>query len=291
MIVECPACESRYDVTGRPAGTKARCRCGQVFLLPDPPQTAKSLSCPQCGGNVKAGASRCEFCDAALLVKACPRCFARIFHGAKHCNECGAQVDVPANVNADGSAKQLVCPRCESDPTMVARLVGDTLMDECPECHGIWLDAAAVERLVKERRQVSTQAVLGMGGPEAGSANPSHPPGRVYVKCPECDTIMNRTNFAKRSGIIIDTCKAHGTWFDADELPRVVDFVMNGGIEASNQRDMERAKEEVRKAKAKVRAMQQSQSMHMNAQVPRNRIGSVNSFTGLLGIIGSALLD
>ena len=34
MIVECPGCHSRYDVTGRPPGTRARCRCGSVFLLP-----------------------------------------------------------------------------------------------------------------------------------------------------------------------------------------------------------------------------------------------------------------
>ncbi|MCP4448397.1 MAG: hypothetical protein GY811_24105 [Myxococcales bacterium] len=291
MIVECPACESRYDVTGRPAGTKARCRCGQLFLLPNPPQSAASLSCPECGGNVKAGTSKCEFCEAALLVKACPRCFARIFHGAKHCNDCGAEVDVPANVNADGTARQLTCPRCDATPTMEARLVGDTLMDECPECHGIWLDAAAVSRLVKERRQVSSQAVIGMGGPEAGSARVACPPGRVYVKCPECDTVMNRTNFAKRSGIIIDSCKGHGTWFDADELPRVVEFVMNGGIEAANERSMQQAKEEVRKARSKVRAMQQSSSMSTEAHVRHTRISSANSFTGLLGIIGSVLLD
>ena len=291
MIVECPACESRYDVTGRPAGTKARCRCGQLFLLPDPPQSAKALSCPQCGGNVKSGTSSCEFCEAALLVKACPRCFARIFHGAKHCNDCGAEVHVPANANEDGSAKQLACPRCEASPTMEARLVGDTLMDECPDCHGIWLDLAAVTRLVKERRQVSTEAVLGMGGPQGSSAPVSMPPGRVYVKCPECDQVMNRTNFAKRSGIIIDSCRGHGTWFDADELPRVVEFVMNGGIEASHERGMEKAKEEVRRAQSKIRAQQAAASTQAMSQPRTRHYGSVNSFGGLLGIIGSVLLD
>ena len=165
-------------------------------------------------------------------------------------------------------------------------------MDECPDCHGIWLDLAAVTRLVKERRQVSTEAVLGMGGPQAGSvASASAPPGRVYVKCPECDQVMNRTNFAKRSGIIIDSCRGHGTWFDADELPRVVEFVMNGGIEASHERGMQQAKDEVRRARAKVRAQQSAASTQAYSQPRRTSLSSVNSFGGLLGIIGSALLD
>lgn len=287
MIVECPACESRYDVTGRPPGTKARCRCGRVFELPAPQQSASALSCPQCGGNVPKGVSSCSFCSAALLVKACPRCFARIFHGAKHCDQCGAEVDVPANVNADGTAKQLVCPRCEASRVMVARLVGDTLLDECPHCNGVWLDFAAVDRLVRERRQVSTQAVLGMGGPVKSGALPLNPPGRTYVKCPECATIMNRTNFAKRSGIIIDNCRGHGTWFDADELPRIVEFVMNGGIEAANEAAMRKMRDQVRKERAKVRSAQMQSSTTMDMRSRRGH--QVDVFGGLLGIIGSAL--
>ena len=289
MIVECPACENRYDVTGRPPGTKARCRCGQIFTLPEPAQSASALSCPQCGGNVQKGASRCAFCEAALLVKACPRCFARIFHGAKHCDQCGVEVDVPANANPDGSAKPLVCPRCDASPVMIARLVGDTLLVECPACHGVWLDAAGVERLVKERRQISTHAVLGMGGP-ARSAASQAPAGRVYVKCPECSTIMNRTNFAKRSGIIIDTCRGHGTWFDADELPRVIAFVSDGGIEASNEAELRRQHEKLRAEKSKVRSAQMQSAINMDVR-DRRRSTTVGSFSGILGIIGNLLND
>jgi len=176
---------------------------------------------------------------------------------------------------------------------MEARLVGDTLMDECPDCHGIWLDAAAVDRLVRERRQVSTEAVLGMGGPQAGSVSLQvAPPGRVYVKCPECATIMNRTNFAKRSGIIIDTCRGHGTWFDADELPRVVEFVMNGGIESAQERANDAAKADLRKARAKsMRMKAQSSAITMDVGNHHSRISSANGFAGLLSLIGRVLLD
>lgn len=194
---------------------------------------------------------------------------------------------MPANANADGTAKQLSCPRCEASPTLVARLVGDTLLDECPDCSGVWLDACAVDRLVRERRQVSTQAVLGMGGPINRGVLPINPPGRTYLKCPECETVMNRTNFAKKSGIIIDNCRGHGTWFDADELPRIVEFVMNGGIEAANEAELQKMQAEVRKERSKARAAQ-SQSMMMTP-VSTKQQATANLFGGLLSIIGSVL--
>ena len=44
MIVECSGCHLRYDVTGRPPGTQARCRCGTVFVLPPPPAEAQAMA-------------------------------------------------------------------------------------------------------------------------------------------------------------------------------------------------------------------------------------------------------
>jgi Zn-finger nucleic acid-binding protein len=224
-------------------------------------------------------------------VKACPRCFARIFHGSKHCNECGAAVVVPANANPDGSASALCCPRCLDSPPMEARLVGDTLMDECPSCHGVWLDVPAVERLVKERRQVSTQAVLGMGGPRSASAPVAPQEGRMYLKCPECSTVMNRTNFAKRSGIILDNCKNHGTWFDADELPRVVEFVMDGGVEAAQAAELRRMKEDARNERTKARAAAAQSSVRMDLRDTSREASIISAFGGLLDVIGGILSD
>jgi Zn-finger nucleic acid-binding protein len=43
---------------------------------------------------------------------------------------------------------------------------------------------------------------------------------------------MNRMNFGIRSGIVLDVCRAHGTWFDGGELGAVLDFVREGGIES-----------------------------------------------------------
>lgn len=267
MIVECPGCKNRYDVTGRPAGTRARCRCGTIFVLPEPPTQAAMLACPQCGGSVAATNHRCEFCSVELMVKACPRCFARMFVGSRHCNQCGASVVRPAAANPDGTARKRLCPRCTS-AHLVARLVGDVLLDECPECLGIFVDVAALDRILSERRQSRAEAVLGALGaltaPGQGNppdSTPSQPPGPMYVRCPDCHNVMNRRNFARGARVIVDVCRDHGTWFDANELPQVIHFAMGGGLERADKLELERKREEVKRAK--MSAMAPAQVTHV----------------------------
>lgn len=302
MIVECPGCKSRYDVSGRPAGTRARCRCGAVFPLPDPPSAAAALSCPNCGAVVGVGSHDCQFCRAELLVRACPRCFARIFHGHSHCPHCGVTVGVPAHVNPDGSTSARTCPACPaSSPALLARLVGDVLLDECPTCHGVWLDAAAVDRIVRDRQSSSLSTLRQMAAPEldqapaASLASPTpssaslaagQPPGRrMYIQCPDCDQVMNRVNFARRSGVILDVCRAHGTWFDATELGRVVDFVMKGGVEESQRREIEELREQARRAAGDAEA---ARSRAAWAGEPGHE-APVDLFGRALGLIGRFL--
>ena len=53
---------------------------------------------------------------------------------------------------------------------------------------------------------------------------------RVYLKCPTCQAVMNRCNFGRISGIVIDVCRGHGIWFDAGEISAVLRFVTSGGL-------------------------------------------------------------
>ena len=41
---------------------------------------------------------------------------------------------------------------------------------------------------------------------------------------------MNRVNFAHCSHVIVNVCSEHGTWFDRDELRRIVEFIRAGGL-------------------------------------------------------------
>ena len=60
---------------------------------------------------------------------------------------------------------------------------------------------------------------------------PSVPVEKIsYVPCPVCRQLMHRVNFARCSNVVVDICKPHGTWFDKDELRRIVEFIQVGGF-------------------------------------------------------------
>jgi Zn-finger nucleic acid-binding protein len=100
-----------------------------------------------------------------------------------------------------------------------------------------------------ERREICGAAV-----PRRALARPSNKaPSIHYVPCPVCQALMNRQNFGTTSGVIVDYCAKHGVWFDAGELPRVLEFVENGGLVRARRRqieEIERARHELHLAAA-----------------------------------------
>jgi len=233
MILACPACDSRYDVTGHDVGQRFRCRCGEVVTLTANTQ-AGLLACPNCGAGVAPTAKTCDHCSSHLLLKGCPRCLSRVFHGHKHCPDCGAELGVAAISDVN---PERMCPRCPNP--LHARRVGDLVIDECATCHGIFLDHVAIQRVVTDRQQSRADAILGTL-PASEVAHSIPPSSRMYVKCPVCVTVMNRKLFSAGSGVIIDVCRAHGAFFDVGELPRIISFVMNGGLEQAQKKEIER---------------------------------------------------
>ena len=115
----------------------------------------------------------------------------------------------------------------------VVMLGGSTLL-ECAQCEGLWADAANLQRICTEREKQA--AVLGMPVPPAEAVVPEQ--SIRYVPCPVCHKLMNRVNFAHCSNVIVDVCKAHGTWFDKDELRRTVEFIRAGGLEKARTRQL-----------------------------------------------------
>jgi Zn-finger nucleic acid-binding protein len=193
------------------------------------PTKADSLNCPDCGAAVPANSTECEFCHARLATVGCPKCFAVVFVGSKHCPRCGTDVAQPA----DRDAQPLPCPRRCGNMRPVR--FGGADMYSCDTCNGLWVDTETLQRLLAERIKPSPMLGTGINTP---------PPERVklesvqYAPCPICKRLMNRVNFAHASGVIVDTCTTHGTWFDADELRRVLEFVSAGGLEAARAREL-----------------------------------------------------
>jgi len=194
-----------------------------------------------CGAPASTEATQCEHCGARLATVACPSCFGMMFVGAKFCSHCGARA---GRTEVAGAATQL-CPRCRVG--MDAVVIGNTNLRECPKCEGIWADAASLQQICVDREKQA--AVLGMASPvttaEAGDLE------RIkYVPCPECGKLMNRVNFAHCSHVVVDVCAQHGTWFDKDELRRIVEFIRAGGLETARAREMAQLEQERRELKA-----------------------------------------
>jgi Zn-finger nucleic acid-binding protein len=182
----------------------------------------------------------------------CPRCFAVAFQGARFCRKCGASLANPARALPEGAESDRQCPRCANNgrkSQLVANLVGDTLIDQCHDCGGIWIDQDAFDRLTSESAsRQSALSALGVFPPPKLASVGKRPPV-AYLRCPDCDQIMNRRNFARRSGVIIDVCRAHGIWFDHEELTRVLHFVKTGGLEKAKQEEDEERREKERSAR------------------------------------------
>jgi Zn-finger nucleic acid-binding protein len=264
MILACPACDSRYDVTGHAVGQQFRCRCGEMMTLRAAPPAAGELGCPHCGAGVAATASTCAHCSADLLVKACPRCLSRVFHGHKHCPACGAELALAATGAAEPDRP---CPRCTT--VLHARRVGDLVIDECGACLGVFLDHVAIKRVIVDRAQSRAEALL--GALPRVELNPVPGAGqKMYLPCPVCHVVMNRRLFATGTGVIIDVCRTHGTFFDAGELPLIIEFVMNGGLDKAQKRDLERMREAAQRELAAAHAAALP-AAHLHQPSPRGR--------------------
>ncbi len=194
------------------------------------PVNAETLSCPMCGAPASTDATQCEHCGARLATVACPSCFGLMFIGAKFCSHCGARA-ARTEIEADAHER---CPRCRVDMAAVA--VGNTNLKECPQCEGLWVDAASLEQICSDREKQA--AVLGMAAPVATPTEVDVEQNIRYVPCPVCGTLMNRVNFAHCSHVVVDVCTKHGTWFDRDELRRIVEFIRAGGLETAQAREI-----------------------------------------------------
>ncbi len=196
---------------------------------------AATLNCPMCGAAATTDSTQCEHCGAKLATTACPSCFGLIFVGQKFCPHCGARAD---RAEVAGAATEL-CPRCHVNLDAVT--IGKTNLRECPKCEGIWADAASLQQICADREQQA--AVLGLPAP-VSPPDSQEVEAVHYIPCPVCQKLMNRVNLAHCSHVIVDVCLQHGTWFDCDELRRIVEFIRAGGMERSREIQIEELKSE-----------------------------------------------
>lgn len=231
-LIACHACHAHVDVT-RVARATVRCACGAT--VQNRPPEALDLPihrCAACGASLDAAAAACGYCratvvrDPSRLGLVCPECFARTVEGGRFCVGCGVEIRPCAVGDAD---EALACPGCERalHPVQVERMT----MLECAGCGGTWVrndDFDAIVARVQETSGARASNGLG-GGPRRRMVNARA--AVVYRRCPTCAQVMHRRNFGRSSGIVVDWCREHGTWFDATELEAVARWVRAGGLD------------------------------------------------------------
>ena len=240
------------------------------------PTPATVLRCPNCGAAASHDATVCSYCETRLATVACPKCFAIMFAGMTHCPRCGADA---ARVE-EGPAHDLKCPHCLADMTRVQ--IGTMELGECDRCQGLWLDAAQFERVCSDSE--SQASVMQWRQAPAPSLAPVRSDVVKYRACPRCRKLMNRLNFAKVSAVIVDVCHDHGTWFDRDELYRVVVFIQSGGIDRSRAIEREKLANERRRLEAQqqMRASTSSGAMSPFASRPPDNASADSGLASLL---------
>lgn len=121
--------------------------------------------------------------------------------------------------------------------------VGEVDLLECSHCDGTWIESAAFERLCADR---DGQSAILQKAPVASAAPAPAGPVR-YRPCPRCRKLMNRMNFGRFSGAVVDVCRGHGTFLDRGELHQVVRFILEGGLSRMRQFEHDRLQEEQRR--------------------------------------------
>ncbi|MDQ7779651.1 MAG: zf-TFIIB domain-containing protein [Planctomycetota bacterium] len=178
--------------------------------------------CPSCGT------------EAGTITRFCPSCGAALAEETGAPRTAGAAQFVDGEIVfhdrkvTTGRASARKCPRCGVPMKIIAR--EGIEVDVCETCGGSWFDCGELNRLLQKHAKIysydEVREIRKVIGP------PHQITERVqYVKCPVCNHLMNRTNYGKFSGVIVDRCRDHGIWLDKGEFEKISDFVAKGGLE------------------------------------------------------------
>ncbi len=259
-LLLCPSCNRQFDATRLAVGSRFRCRCGVAIDVPViDSRDAAVVRCASCGAAREEGSKTCGYCGSDFTIHeqdletTCPSCFALISNAARFCHHCGTAI-APEEVAADPTER--VCPACGDGRFLHSRPLGDTRLTvlECGVCAGLWLGAEVFRTLEDRARKIAPSVADPVAlRKEANSrARPPQNGGPVYRPCPLCLKRMNRVNFERVSGILLDRCRDHGFWFDATELDAVLRFIKLGGEHVSDEREQQEARARASQLKFRV---------------------------------------
>ncbi|MBI2870368.1 MAG: zf-TFIIB domain-containing protein [Candidatus Omnitrophica bacterium] len=123
--------------------------------------------------------------------------------------------------------RSLACPKCKKPLQLI--LCHAVEVDTCPSCHGIWVDHPEEKQMLEIKPEAFTVAELRRLR-KAYQRLSKRDPVR-YAPCPVCLQLMHRVNWGSRSGVVVDRCEKHGTWYDEGEVDKIREYIRTGGVE------------------------------------------------------------
>ena len=165
--------------------------------------------------------ARCQSCSAPLPanINLCSYCKVRNdvdLHGKHH-------------YSVSSKHSKRICPQCQIPlQTIKLKLKEAFYIERCKSCFGLFFDPGEIETLLES----TVSNVFEINVKLLKNINKDRYQLKKqfsYVKCPVCSILMNRVNFAHRSGVIIDQCKKHGIWLNNGEITHLMEWQKAGG--------------------------------------------------------------
>lgn len=112
------------------------------------------------------------------------------------------------------------CVHCHAE--LAPRLHESTTVLTCPNGHGLFINAEALQAAVRDRADDRPESEEQSAEQQQGSFAARDLEANEGVRaCPACGVEMDKRVFAYESGVPIDVCREHGIWLDDGELHRI----------------------------------------------------------------------
>lgn len=163
----------------------------------------------------------------------CAHCSAPLVANTNRCQYCNTRNDVDLHAKhpykVEKQVTHRICPQCDKTlQTVRLELEEPVFIERCHICFGLFFDKGEIELIL----QSSVSHISGINLEHIDNINKDRFRKQQkirYVKCPECRRIMDRVNFGKRSGVVVDKCFVHGIWLDSGELTHLLEWKKAGG--------------------------------------------------------------
>lgn len=165
-------------------------------------------------------------------IRNCEYCGKKINSSYTICPLCGG------HLHENLKSREPVCPRCNI--RLDIHLHGSEEYDLCAKCGGLWLDRDEFHLATREYEVYRNDDFKGPYLREP--LKETH----HYIPCVRCGKIMNRKNFGRISGVLIDECNKHGVWLDAGELAKIQHFIADGGLDRARDREISKTRTELK---------------------------------------------